>query len=131
MPEQRPDRPTPKRNRPGLTNGGMKFGRGLMGWLLFVALAALLFVWLKKSSTATANIPINQFWEQIEKGNVEQLAIDGDEVIGKLKQEIVVSGTGNKTGPPAQFRTNFPPGVLTSWEFTRQLIDATNKTTLI
>ncbi|MDB5301175.1 MAG: hypothetical protein JWO87_2838, partial [Phycisphaerales bacterium] len=41
MAEQRPYRPSPKRPRPGLPNGGIRFGRGLLGWILFVALVLM------------------------------------------------------------------------------------------
>src|SRR5215472_6519097 len=97
MSEQRPDRPNPKRNRPGLTNGGMKFGRGLMGWLLFVALAALLFVWLKQSNNQTQTIPLSAFWQQVKATppNIERIVIDGDEVSGQFKSPITVGTQSN------------------------------------
>src|SRR6185312_9798866 len=103
MSEQRPDRPNSKRNRPGLTNGGMKFGRGLMGWLLFVALAALLFVWLKQSNSQTQTIPMSSFWQQVKATppNIEKIVIDGEEVSGVLKNPITV---GTQAGVK-QFRT--------------------------
>jgi hypothetical protein len=105
MSEQRPDRPNPKRNRPGLTNGGMKFGRGLMGWLLFVALAILMFVWLKQSNNATVQIPLSALWQQIHATppNVEAIVIDGNEVTGKLKNPVMI-GTQSVKG----FRTALP-----------------------
>src|SRR5258708_2374351 len=80
MSEQRPDRPGPKRTRPGLGNGGMKFGRGLLGWLLFVAVAALLFVWLKQATPGNSTIPFNNFWQQVESTNIQSLLLNGEEI---------------------------------------------------
>ena len=49
MTEQKPDRPQSKQRRTGMTKGGLPFGRGLMGWVLFVALAIMLIILLNKN----------------------------------------------------------------------------------
>ena len=126
MSEQRPDRPSPKRNRPGLSNGGMKFGRGLMGWLLFVALAALLFVWLKQQNPGAVTIPLNSFMQQVESAKIEKLVIDGNEVTGKLKSEELINGQ-----KVTNFRTYLPDGTAQNWQFTDTIIQKTGKTTEI
>ncbi|HEY8750517.1 MAG TPA: ATP-dependent zinc metalloprotease FtsH [Tepidisphaeraceae bacterium] len=123
MSEQRPDRPNPKRNRPGLTNGGMKFGRGLMGWLLFVALAILLFVWVKQSNNATVPISISAFNQELEKTNIEKILLDGSEVSGTLKVDSNINGA-----KVHNFRTYFPEGMTSQWEFINKLLNATGKT---
>src|SRR6185437_16090431 len=126
MSEQRPDRPGPKRNRPGLGNGGMKFGRGLLGWLLFVAVAALLFVWLKQTSPGYAKIDFTNFWQQVEGSNVKSLVIDGSEITGKLKEQRTF-GDQNVTN----FHTDLPDGMGTQWEFLKDILQKTSNTTQI
>ena len=121
MSEQRPDRPNNKRNRPTLANGGMKFGRGLMGWLLFVAAAILLFVYLKQAGTgATQSISISAFYQQVDTHNIEKVAIDGDELSGKLKEAKAINPGPAKV---ESFRVILPPGVSQNWEFTKDLVD--------
>ena len=124
MSEQRPDKPGPKRNRSGMGNGGMRFGRGLLGWLLFVAVAALLFVWLKQQSPGSTTIPLNVFWQQVEHTNIEKMVIDGDEVQGKFAREALVNGQR-----VLNFKTNLPGGTAQSWQFTKDLLDKTSMTT--
>jgi hypothetical protein len=46
MAEQRPDRPQRKGPRPGGNANGLRFGRGLFGWVLFIGLAIMLFMLL-------------------------------------------------------------------------------------
>jgi len=121
MSEQRPDRPNNKRNRPTLANGGMKFGRGLMGWLLFVAAAILLFVYLKQAGTgSTQPISISAFYQQVDTHNIEKVAIDGDELSGKLKEAKAINAGNAKV---ESFRVILPPGVSQNWEFTKDLVD--------
>jgi cell division protease FtsH len=126
MSEQRPDRPGPKRPRPGLGNGGMKFGRGLLGWLLFVAVAALLFVWLKQASAPNATIPFNNFWEQVGIHNVKNMVVSGDEITGTLTHEKIIS-----TQKVTNFRTIIPEGMGNTWEFMRDLLQTTGNITEI
>src|SRR5579863_5211513 len=126
MSEQRPDRPNPKRNRTGLGNGGMRFGRGLMGWLLFVAVAALLFVWLKQASPGSATIPISTFWQQSQAHNIEKLTIDDTEVNGKFKNAININGQPHVD----KFKVNIPQGMAT-WEFVQAMLNQMGTTTEI
>ncbi|HSU67412.1 MAG TPA: ATP-dependent zinc metalloprotease FtsH, partial [Tepidisphaeraceae bacterium] len=126
MSEQRPDRPGSKRNRPGLGNGGMKFGRGLLGWLLFVAVAALLFVWLKQASPGPTTISLGEFWQKVEAANspIKSIVIDENELTGDFKTEQVF-------GPQrvTHFRVNLPVGTVSQWEFTRDVLTKLNTTT--
>ena len=125
MAEQQPERPTPKRNRPGLSNGGVRFGRGLMGWLLFVAVAILLFVWLKQANPSSAVIPINTFWQQAKAHNIEKLSIDDAEVTGKFKNAVTIDGR-----PSPQFKMYIPQG-MANWEFVNSLLNEMGTTTEI
>ena len=126
MSEQRPDRPTPKRTKPGIGNGGMKFGRGLLGWLLFVAVAALLFVWLKQANPSFATISLTDFYREVKAGNVEKMTIDEADVEGKFKTDRVIGSQ-----KVSNFHVNIPPMLNGQWEFVKNLLDLSDKTTEI
>src|SRR5213594_1734354 len=69
MAEQRPDRPQRKGGRPGGPgNGGLRFGRGLLGWVLFIALAVMLFMLLSKQGGGYKTIPLSEFMNILEPG---------------------------------------------------------------
>src|SRR3954470_18182822 len=69
MAEQRPDRPQRKGARPGGPgNGGLRFGRGLFGWVLFIGLAIMLFMLLSKQGGTYKTIPLSEFMNVLEPG---------------------------------------------------------------
>jgi cell division protease FtsH len=103
----------------------MRFGRGLLGWLLFVAVAALLFVWLKQQSPSYQTIPLSNFWQQVDKGNVEKMVIDSSEITGKFKGKTFVVNQYVEN-----FRTYVPETVL-QWQLIRELLDKGGNTTQI
>ncbi|MCC6239963.1 MAG: ATP-dependent zinc metalloprotease FtsH [Phycisphaerales bacterium] len=85
MAEQRPERPSRKPGRP-LPNGGMRFGRGLFGWVLFIGLAIMLFLLLQQQSTARTEIGASDFWHKLDRGEVVKLVIEGNEAHGELRE---------------------------------------------
>jgi cell division protease FtsH len=100
-----------------------------MGWLLFVALAALLFVWLKQSNNQTQTIPLSAFWQQVKATppNIEKIVIDGDEVSGSFKNAITVGTQSNVK----QFKSALPVSTASNWEFTQTLLEAVGKTATV
>jgi cell division protease FtsH len=95
-----------------------KFGRGLMGWLLFVALAAVLFVWLRQSNTATVPVPLSTVYREVSRGNVNRIFIDGDDLTGNFTRPVVVRSRGVTV-----FRCGLPPGLSGNWSFVQWLMD--------
>ena len=82
MSEQRPDRQQSRKNgkdssgnRPPVGNGGLRFGRGLFGWVLFVALAVMLFMLLQKNQLPYARIALSDFFSRLEADQVATLTI--------------------------------------------------------
>src|SRR5881227_2338596 len=104
MSEQRPDRPGPKRG-PGMNNGGMKFSRGLFGWVLFIAIAALLFMLVKSKTTNYTTIPWSNFLQEVENQQVQKLVIEGPEITGGFRAATIVNGQKVNN-----FRTIIPDG---------------------
>ena len=123
MSEQRPDRPGSKRNRPGLGNSGMKFGRGLLGWLIFVGAAAMLFAFLRSANQSQVTIGLPAFDRELTAGNIDKMTIDEAEINGKLRSEKLIDGQ-----KVIGFRVNTPPQMAT-WEFIHYVIEKSGATT--
>jgi ATP-dependent Zn protease len=98
-----------------------RFGRGLFGWILWVSLAVLLFVWLKQSNNATVALPFSTVYREIAKGNVSRIVLDGEEMTGTFRAPVANGATSVST-----FRTSLPQGLGGSWGFVRFL--TTNST---
>src|SRR5437588_13031388 len=97
MAEQRPDRQPRKTIRPATGPGGMKFGRGVFGWVLFIGLAIMLFILLKNQQMGTQDIAWSELQAKLKAQDVRTLTIESDQLVGEL----------NSSGPntPAKFRT--------------------------
>jgi len=102
-----------------------RLGRGLIGWLLFVGVAALLFVWLKQQRPATHTIALSDFSDQLERANVSRVIVDGDELSGTLNAPRVIGGR-----MITNFRTYLPSGAGGSWPFTQWLLANRNGATI-
>src|SRR5881227_615909 len=110
MAEQRPERPVRKSNRPGGPNNGsgMRFGRGLFGWILFIGLAIMLIALFQMKGKTYVAISLSEFKTHLDGDKVQSLVIDGDEVTGEFRGNIPITG-----GPPQgvhNFRTALPQG---------------------
>jgi cell division protease FtsH len=127
MSDQRPDRPVRKNGRTSPNNGGMRFGRGVFGWVLFIGLAVMLFMLVNKTNRAAATIPLDQFKTQLEQGNVKELTIEGDEITGVFNQEVM--GTSNNE--IENFKTSLPTGTSMNWDFTKWVLDTAAKKTAV
>ncbi|MCC7350320.1 MAG: ATP-dependent zinc metalloprotease FtsH [Phycisphaerales bacterium] len=96
MAEQRPDRPTRKGPNTRGPNGGMRMGRGLFGWILFVGLAIMLFVLLNSKNRQVTEIPFSDFMTRLEADQVKSFTISGSEANGEFRTEMPVEGQSQK-----------------------------------
>ncbi len=129
MSEQRPDRQGNRKNGGGSGNGGrqpnggnsgLRFGRGLFGWVLFIALAVMLFMLLNKGSTQYASIPLSEFTTRLDQDRVETLTIETDKILGQFRGEETIGPKGEKVG---KFQTALPAGANNTWEFTQWILE--------
>ena len=106
-----------------------RFGRGLLGWLLFIALAAVLFVVLagNRSNPAQTEIPLSEFYRLLRDERVEQVTIGDTEVRGKLTGEVHVS-TAVGAKKVLHFRATLPQGMGTNWAFTQWVLENARST---
>jgi cell division protease FtsH len=119
--QQRPDRPIRKSTRPGATNpatpvGGMRFGRGLMGWFLFIGLV-LMMVWLLNSQKShQTRIGESEVLHNLDK--IRSVEIESDEMDGTF---MVPTQLGVNT--VTDFVAALSPGESSDWKFHERLID--------
>ncbi len=98
MAEQRPDRTPRKNGRPttpgaGPNGGGLKLGRGLFGWILFIAVAVMLYIFFgNKGRGSSVNIDISEFQQQFKNANVEVVTLEGDTIRGKFRDAVSLPG---------------------------------------
>jgi cell division protease FtsH len=112
MSEQRPpERPFRKNGRTPPNGGGMRVGRGLFGWVLFIGLAIVLFMLLQSTRHDYQKLPFTDFETYLSQGKVKSFTIDGDDVTGELKPEfnLPTAGANNKL-----FSTSYPAGTFSA-----------------
>jgi cell division protease FtsH len=122
MAEQRPDRP-PRKNGarpPGGGNGGLRFGRGLFGWVLFIALAVMLFMLLNKSGAQYVSVSLSEITSRLKTDGVKELTIDGDKWIGEFRKPEAIGDKGENV---TKFQTALPSNSSTDWSMTQWVLD--------
>ena len=122
MAEQRPDRPIRKTTRPGGTNGGgMRFGRGLFGWILFIGLAIMLIALFQMKGKQYVTIAFSEFENKWVADRVKTITIDGDDLKGEFNSDKeVVAGVQTAV---QFFYTPMPAGMASNWQFMQWLSD--------
>ena len=128
MSEQRPER-SPRNGAgrnpgPGGGNrpqgpGGMKLGRGVFGWVLFIGLAIMLFVLVNHQRNALDDTPLSEFRAELIKGNVQNVQVEGDELTGEWFKPRPTA----KIPDLKQFRVVIPTGTSADWQFMQWLLD--------
>jgi cell division protease FtsH len=96
----------------------MRFGRGAFGWVLFIALAIMLFVLLNSRNNAAVPVNLDVFWTALAEGQVRKITLEGDEIIGEFSVPQDVNGQKVE-----QFRTAVPTGSSMDWNFTQSILD--------
>ena len=124
MAEQRPDRTPRKNGRPttpgaGPNGGGLKLGRGLFGWILFIVFAVMLFIFFNNKGRGNVNVDISELKQQFMNKNVEVVTLDGDILRGKFRKAVTASGISNVE----MFRTEAPTGSQ-PWDVCKWALDS-------
>src|SRR5438094_8143592 len=113
MAEQKPDRPNRRTGRGNPSNGGMRWGRGLFGWMLFATLCIVLFMLLNQSRSQYSSLKLSDVLTQLDNDNVKWLQLEPDLLKGELRTStpFVINAGGPATNVQ-NFRTELPPGSL-------------------
>jgi cell division protease FtsH len=116
MADQKPDKPTPKRNRPPMGNTGMRLSRSLFGWVLVILLGIMLYIVINKGQQKYTEIPLNTFLNAWNQGEIKDITIEDLDVRGEFSQPQpgLVSDAPKQT--VTQFQTSFPPRTQNQWE---------------
>ncbi|HEX8521641.1 MAG TPA: ATP-dependent zinc metalloprotease FtsH [Tepidisphaeraceae bacterium] len=111
MSEQRPERPQRKNGRQNNPNNGLRFGsqRGLFGWVLFIALAVLLFMLLNKSTNTHYSIPVSDFESRLVEDRVKKISVQNDDITGEFRNPETIPGAPN---PVTRFKVTYPAGTF-------------------
>src|SRR3984957_12530433 len=130
MSDQRPERPQRKNNRNnGLNSGGMRFGRGLFGWVVFIGLLALGFMLYQSNTRRYTDIPLSQFRTELLAKEIKTLDIEGDDITGEYLKPPIVAGAPKGTLGNTFFRTTVPTGTFqNSSGFLTWILDNSNQT---
>jgi cell division protease FtsH len=121
MADQRPDKTPPRKTPRGAAApaGGMRFSRGVFGWVLFVVLAIMLFMLLSQGKKNEQKINLGDFNTWLKEGKVKSISIEDDELHGELTQEMPgPDGKGFKL-----YRTDIKTGTTGDWAFTQWILD--------
>src|SRR5215204_6502636 len=97
---------------------GLRFGRGLFGWVLFIALAVMLFTLLNKRQSQYAEISLGDFNRLLKDDRVSWVDIGKDNVYGEFKRPEQIRD--NKV---VKFRVPLPEGTTSGWQFTNWLLN--------
>ncbi|HSH96527.1 MAG TPA: ATP-dependent metallopeptidase FtsH/Yme1/Tma family protein, partial [Roseimicrobium sp.] len=92
MADPKQDKNPRKNGRLTPNGGGLKFGRGLFGWMLFVGLAIMFFMLMRQGRTTQNKIVYMEFINQLTNNNVVAVVIDGNEATGSLNDPKKVPG---------------------------------------
>src|SRR5688500_3880431 len=111
MAEQKNDRPNSRRSggRPTPPNGGMRFGRGLFGWFIFIALCIVLFILLNKNNTQYVLMSRSDVTTQQENAKSAQISLEAAVSKLELKQPVAFGGQAQ---PIKHFKAEVPPNAL-------------------
>jgi cell division protease FtsH len=116
-----PERPFRKNGRNNPNGGGIRVGRGLFGWVLFISLAIMLVMLLRSTSNAHQPIPISDFETLLSQNHIEEFTIDGNDIEGEVKDGVQIPGAAGNT---KFFSTEYPEGTFSNGAY---LVDLMNK----
>lgn len=95
---------------------GARPARGLLGWIIFVGVAAILFAFLRQSGSQYAPITLSDFYHQAKEGNIADALIGEDSIQGHFRTQVALGGA-----PIANYRVYIPTG--TTAMFTQTLLE--------
>src|SRR4051812_17827758 len=107
-----------KNGRNSNSTGGMRFGRGVFGWVLFIGLAVLLFMLVQKQNRVPS-IDLSLFWTQLDQGKISELTLESDEIRGKFYPAF----KNPKGEDITDFRTTLPPNAIMDFRLIEHILD--------
>ncbi len=119
MADLKSDKNSRKPGRPIPNGGGLKFGRGLFGWMLFVGLAIMFFMLMRQTHSNVQTVGYSDFESKLIAGQVVDIEINGNEATGHFTTPIAVNNPTNSL----QFRVLLTTEQMISPEMTTYLLN--------
>jgi len=113
-----PERPSRKPGRTPPNGNGIRVGRGLFGWVLFISLAIMLVMLLKSTNPTYTKIPLSDFENLYSSNKVKSCIIDGNDIKGEVKEGVQIpeSPASNRF-----FDTEYPEGTFSNGAYLAEL----------
>jgi ATP-dependent Zn protease len=99
----------------------------LLGWVIFIALAVMLFMLLNKKNAQYASVPISDVFRRLDSGGVRWITIDGDKLIGEFR---VPQALGDQRQKMTRFQAAIPTGSGGEFNTMVYLVDHANGATV-
>ena len=100
----------------------MRFGRGVLGWVVFIGLALLIVYMLQMNKQSYTKIGESELFSHM--ADVQSIEIDTDEVNGAFMKPITVPDVHGNTATVANFNVQLQPGESSDWAFHEKLLNA-------
>jgi ATP-dependent Zn protease len=97
---------------------GVRVGRGLFVWVLFIALAIMLFMLLNKGRSQHATISLGEFNRLLKDDRVAYVDVGKDNLYGEFKRAETIRNQAIE-----KFHVPLPEGTTSSWQFTNWLLN--------
>ncbi|MGN6370923.1 MAG: ATP-dependent zinc metalloprotease FtsH [Phycisphaerae bacterium] len=70
-------------------DGNMRFSRSMLGWILILSIAVLLFVVFHNKEGQTKDVPYSTFKTHLDQGHIVSVVVkDGETIEAKMKKEV-------------------------------------------
>ena len=113
MSEQRPDRPAAqKRAQFAHEPGGMRFSRGLFGWVVCIGLAAMIFMFFQNSHSRLHRHSAESVPRRSDGQEARQIGIEGDDIYGEYLSPATIKPASGVKATFQTFRTTVPTGTF-------------------
>jgi cell division protease FtsH len=70
----------------------LRFGRGLFGWIMFIAMVIMLFVMFNMKSQQAKEISFSDFIARLDRDQVKKATISGSQATGEFTEPLPVAG---------------------------------------
>jgi ATP-dependent Zn protease len=100
-------------------------GGGLLGWVLFVGLAIMLFVVVQSRRQPFTEISLSDFRNWLQAGAFAEVVIETDDLHGSFVSPMMIKGVS-----VVRYRVTLPQGMGANWSFVQWVLDNGGGTTV-
>jgi len=101
--------------------------KSLFGWVLFIALAVMLFMLLNKGQSQYAGITIDEFESRLKSDRVRVVTVENDKLLGEFNTAETIGDRGERV---AKFLVPLPKGASGDWDLMQWLLDNRHSATI-